>query len=107
MNIPLMEIVALETGFYLGHSYHNKNSLCREQQPPGKRGSMKFAVKAWSNGGKARTGVLYLGTCPSPLETPALLLSTRKGLPHFISPDLLPSLPHPDSFLLQVSPLHL
>ncbi|KAG8633598.1 queuine tRNA-ribosyltransferase accessory subunit 2 [Manihot esculenta] len=106
MNIPLMEIVALETGFYLGHSYHNKNSLCREQQPPGKRGSMKFAVKAWSNGGKARTGVLYLGTCPSPLETPALLLSTRKGLPHFISPDLLPSLPHPDSFLLQVSPLH-
>ena len=68
--------------------------------------SMKFAVKAWSSG-KARTGILQLGNCPGPIETPALLLSTRKGLPHFISPDLLPSLPSPDSHLLQVSPLHL
>ncbi|GMN45391.1 hypothetical protein TIFTF001_014578 [Ficus carica] len=66
---------------------------------------MKFAVKAWSNG-KARAGILQLGNCPSPMETPALLLSTRKGLPHFISPDLLPSLPSPDSHLFQVSPLH-
>ncbi|KAL5559841.1 hypothetical protein UlMin_036052 [Ulmus minor] len=66
---------------------------------------MKFAVMALSSG-KARTGVLQLGNCPSPMETPALLLSTRKGLPHFISPDLLPTLPSPDSHLLQVSPVH-
>uniref|UniRef100_A0A0A0LMD8 tRNA-guanine(15) transglycosylase-like domain-containing protein n=1 Tax=Cucumis sativus TaxID=3659 RepID=A0A0A0LMD8_CUCSA len=66
---------------------------------------MKFAVKAWSNG-KARTGFLQLGNCPAAIDTPALLLSTRKGLPHFISPDLLPSLPSPDSHLLQFSPLH-
>ncbi|KAG2714116.1 hypothetical protein I3760_03G010800 [Carya illinoinensis] len=66
---------------------------------------MKFAVKAWSNG-RARAGVLHLGSCPSPIATPSLLLSTRKGLPVFISPDLLPSLPSPDSHLLQVCPLH-
>ncbi|KAK6230773.1 hypothetical protein QUC31_002291 [Theobroma cacao] len=65
---------------------------------------MKFAVKAWSNG-RAWTGVLHLGCCPTPIETP-LLLSTRKGLPLFISPNLLPSLPSPDSRLLHVSPLH-
>ncbi|OWM81386.1 queuine tRNA-ribosyltransferase accessory subunit 2-like [Punica granatum] len=64
---------------------------------------MKFSVKAWSSG-KARTGVLHLGSFE--METPSLLLSTRKGLPHFISPDLLPSLPSPDSRLLQFSPLH-
>ena len=70
--------------------------------------SMKFSVKTWSksNGTTARTGVFQLGNCPQ-IETPALLLSTRKGLPHFISPDLLPSLPLPDSSLLHVSPLHL
>ncbi|OVA08084.1 tRNA-guanine(15) transglycosylase-like [Macleaya cordata] len=67
---------------------------------------MKFAVKAWSKGGRARTGVLQLGSCPIPIETPSLLLSTRKGLPIFIAPDLLPSLPSPDSHLLQISPLH-
>ncbi|GAV64514.1 TGT domain-containing protein [Cephalotus follicularis] len=67
---------------------------------------MNFSVKAWSNGGRARAGVLQVGSCPSPIETPCLLLSTRKGLPHFISPDLLPSLPSPHSHLLQVSPLH-
>ncbi|CAL1412589.1 unnamed protein product [Linum trigynum] len=67
--------------------------------------AMKFAVKTWSNG-KARAGQLQLGSCPSPMETPALLLSTRKGLPLFISPDLLPDLPYPDSALLHVSPLH-
>lgn len=68
--------------------------------------SMKFAVKALSSG-KARAGVVHLGSCPSPIETPCLLLSTRKGLPIFISPDLLSSLPSPDSHLLQFSPLHL
>lgn len=66
---------------------------------------MKFAVQAWSNG-SARAGVLQLGGFTTPLETPSLLLSTRKGLPNFISPDLLPSLPSPDSHLLQVCPLH-
>ncbi|XP_022718358.1 queuine tRNA-ribosyltransferase accessory subunit 2-like isoform X1 [Durio zibethinus] len=67
--------------------------------------AMKFAVKAWSNG-RARAGVLHLDCCPTPIDTPSLLLSTRKGLPLFISPDLLPSLPSPDSHLLHVSPLH-
>ncbi|KAA8538758.1 hypothetical protein F0562_028346 [Nyssa sinensis] len=66
---------------------------------------MKFAAQAWSNG-RARAGVLQLGSCPYAIETPALLLSTRKGLPTFVSPDLLPSLPSPDSHLLQISPLH-
>ncbi|KAI3990475.1 hypothetical protein MKX01_023255 [Papaver californicum] len=61
---------------------------------------MKFAVKAWSNGGRARTGVLQLSNCPLPIETPSLLLTTRKGLPVFIAPDLLLSLPSPDSHLL-------
>nr|GLL26010.1 queuine tRNA-ribosyltransferase accessory subunit 2-like [Ipomoea trifida] len=66
---------------------------------------MKFAVKALSSG-KARVGVLQLGSCPYSIETPALLLTTRKGLPVFIPPDHLPSLPSPDSHLLQFSPLH-
>ncbi|KAK0604500.1 hypothetical protein LWI29_016281 [Acer saccharum] len=64
---------------------------------------MKFAVKAVT-GGKARAGMLHLG--PNPFETPDLLLSTRKGLPVFISLDLLPCLPRSDSRLLQFSPLH-
>ncbi|KAJ0024032.1 hypothetical protein Pint_07503 [Pistacia integerrima] len=67
---------------------------------------MKFVVKAWSNG-KARTGLFQLTNCPNSIETPSLLLSTRKGLPRFISPDLLLYLPSPDSHLLQFSPLHL
>ncbi|XP_015059607.1 queuine tRNA-ribosyltransferase accessory subunit 2-like isoform X2 [Solanum pennellii] len=67
---------------------------------------MKFAVKAWNNGGKARSGVLQLGSCPHNIETPALLLTTRKGLPVYIPPDHLPSLPSPDSNLLHFSPLH-
>ncbi|KAI3872225.1 hypothetical protein MKW98_011717, partial [Papaver atlanticum] len=67
---------------------------------------MKFAVKAWSNGGRARTGVLQLSNCPLSIETPSLLLTTRKGLPVFIAPDLLLSLPSPDSHLLHVSPMH-
>ncbi|WRX33678.1 hypothetical protein QQP08_026165 [Theobroma cacao] len=62
---------------------------------------MKFAVKAWSNG-RARAGVLHLGCCPTPIETPSRLLSTCKGLPLFISPDLLPSFPSPDSRLLHL-----
>ncbi|KAK6937382.1 tRNA-guanine(15) transglycosylase-like [Dillenia turbinata] len=67
---------------------------------------MKFAVqKAWSNSGRARVGVLEFGSNHK-IETPSLLLSTRKGLPLFISPDLLSSLPFPDSHLLQVSPFH-
>ncbi|KAF9602493.1 hypothetical protein IFM89_028507 [Coptis chinensis] len=71
---------------------------------------MKFTVKALSNSsngnGRARVGLLQLGNCPTPIETPSLLLSTRKALPVFIAPHLLPSLPSPDSHLLQVSPLH-
>ncbi|KAF9602309.1 hypothetical protein IFM89_026426 [Coptis chinensis] len=71
---------------------------------------MKFTVKALSNSsngnGRARVGLLQLGNCPTPIETPSLLLSTRKALPVFIAHDLLPSLPSPDSHLLQVSPLH-
>ncbi|KAL9668166.1 hypothetical protein QQ045_002541 [Rhodiola kirilowii] len=66
---------------------------------------MKFVVKAWSNGG-GRAGVLQVGSCPSLIETPALLISSRKALPNFIPPDLLRSLPSPDSRLLQFSPLH-
>ncbi|KAL0366546.1 UNVERIFIED_CONTAM: Queuine tRNA-ribosyltransferase accessory subunit [Sesamum radiatum] len=65
---------------------------------------MKFSVKAWSKGG-GRAGVMQVGGCA--IETPALLLTTRKGLPNFIPPDLLSSLPDPDSRLLQFSPLHL
>ncbi|KAL0392401.1 UNVERIFIED_CONTAM: Queuine tRNA-ribosyltransferase accessory subunit [Sesamum radiatum] len=64
---------------------------------------MKFSVKAWSKGG-GRAGVMQVGGCA--IETPALLLTTRKGLPNFIPPDLLSSLPDPDSRLLQFSPLH-
>ncbi|KAK4387859.1 Queuine tRNA-ribosyltransferase accessory subunit [Sesamum angolense] len=64
---------------------------------------MKFSVKAWSKGG-GRAGVMQVGGCA--IETPALLLTTRKGLPNFITPDLLSSLPDPDSRLLQFSPLH-
>ncbi|CAA0838739.1 Unknown protein [Striga hermonthica] len=65
---------------------------------------MKFSVKVWSQGGAARAGVLQVGGFST--ETPALLLHTRKGLPAFISPDLLSALPTPDSRLLQFSPLH-
>ncbi|KAI5391296.1 hypothetical protein KIW84_076222, partial [Lathyrus oleraceus] len=77
------------------------------QQPIHKEGFIEkmklFEVKkAWSS--SVRIGALEFGNCS--IETPALLLSTRKGLPHFTPPDLLPSLPSPDSHLLQVSPLH-
>ncbi|KAL5704064.1 tRNA-guanosine(34) preQ1 transglycosylase [Ranunculus cassubicifolius] len=73
---------------------------------------MKFTVKALSTTGRARVGSLELsnGGTLNPtavtIETPALVLSTRKGLPYFIAPDLLANLPSPDSHLLHVSPLH-
>lgn len=67
---------------------------------------MKFGVKAWSKNGRARSGVLQLSNCQYSIETPALMFNTRKGLPVFISPDHLSSLPSPDSYLLQFSPLH-
>ncbi|PIA47135.1 hypothetical protein AQUCO_01400084v1 [Aquilegia coerulea] len=88
-----------------------------------KKEIMKFTVKAWSGGGggggggggcgggRARVGVLQLGLgsngCPTTtIETPSLLVSTRKGLPLFMPLDLLSALPSPDSHLLQLSPLH-
>ncbi|TVU31347.1 hypothetical protein EJB05_23029, partial [Eragrostis curvula] len=60
---------------------------------------MRFAVtKVCGGGGKARAGALHVGgIC---IETPTLLLSTRKGLLAFVSCDLLASLPLPDSLLL-------
>ncbi|KAF9618348.1 hypothetical protein IFM89_000983 [Coptis chinensis] len=82
----------------------------RAQKENNKKKRMKFTVKALSNSsngtGRARVGLLQLGNCPTPIETPSLLLSTRKALLVFIAPDLLPSLLSPDSHLLQVSPLH-
>ncbi|KAF0929303.1 hypothetical protein E2562_019886 [Oryza meyeriana var. granulata] len=66
---------------------------------------MRFAVtKVCGGGAKARAGMLQIGG--SSIETPALLLSTRKGLPVFVSRDLLASLPFPDSLLLHVCPTH-
>ncbi|CAN6458323.1 unnamed protein product [Victoria cruziana] len=65
---------------------------------------MNFVVRVCSGG--ARSGVLQIASCPAPLETPALVLPTRKGLPVFITRDLLQSLPSPDSHIFQVSPLH-
>ncbi|KAL4559662.1 hypothetical protein LXL04_031805 [Taraxacum kok-saghyz] len=85
----------------------------QESKPENEK--MKFAVKAWSKSGRARVGLLQLsssfaqGGPPAKeieIETPALLLTTRKGLPAFISPDHLSSLPSPDSRLLQFSPMH-
>ncbi|CAN6311558.1 unnamed protein product [Urochloa humidicola] len=68
---------------------------------------MRFAVtKVCGGGGKARAGVLHIGGGGIGIETPALLLSTRKGLPSFVSCDLLASLPLPDSLLLHVCPTH-
>ncbi|KAL8144361.1 hypothetical protein V2J09_017393 [Rumex salicifolius] len=67
---------------------------------------MQFTVKSWSRNGRSRAGILHLPSSPMDFHTPCLLLSTRKALPHFLSPDLLASLPSPDSHLLQFSPLH-
>ncbi|GAA0157558.1 hypothetical protein Leryth_023230 [Lithospermum erythrorhizon] len=64
-----------------------------------------LSIKSWSKG-RARAGVLHLPGFPHPIETPALLITTRKGLPYFTPPDHLHSLPSPDSTLLQFSPLH-
>jgi hypothetical protein len=70
--------------------------------------AMRFVVtKVCSGGGKARAGALHIGGGGTGIETPALLLSTRKGLPAFLSCDLLASLPLPDSLLLHVCPTHL
>lgn len=63
-------------------------------------------TKVCSGGGKARAGALHIGGGGTGIETPALLLSTRKGLPAFLSCDLLASLPLPDSLLLHVCPTH-
>nr|CAB3495016.1 unnamed protein product [Digitaria exilis] len=70
---------------------------------------MRFAVtKVCGGGGKARVGALHIGGGGGiAIETPALLLSTRKGLPSFVSCDHLASLPLPDSLLLHVCPTHL
>ncbi|KAK9162041.1 hypothetical protein Syun_002943 [Stephania yunnanensis] len=68
--------------------------------------AMKFGIKAWRNGGRERVGSLDLVNNNAAIETPALVLTTRKGLPTYISPDLLPSVASPDSCLLQASPLH-
>ncbi|KAF9598411.1 hypothetical protein IFM89_027844 [Coptis chinensis] len=80
----------------------------RAQKENNNKKRTKFTVKALSNSsngtGRARVGLLQLGNCPTPIETPSLLLSTRKALPVFIAPDLLPSLPSPDSHLLQIRP---
>ncbi|KAI4369261.1 hypothetical protein MLD38_017721 [Melastoma candidum] len=74
-------------------------------------GAMRYCLKSSSHGGGARAGTLLLGggggVSAVEVETPSLLLSTRKGLPHFVSPDMLPSLPSPDSRLLHLSPFHL
>ncbi|XP_020246567.1 queuine tRNA-ribosyltransferase accessory subunit 2-like isoform X2 [Asparagus officinalis] len=73
---------------------------------------MRFAVssssKACSGNGRARAGVLYPGSggASASIETPSLLISTRKGLPTFMSRDLMASLPLPHSRLLHVSPLN-
>lgn len=77
----------------------------REREREREREGMNFVVRVCSGG--ARSGVLQIASCPAPLETPALVLPTRKGLPVFITRDLLQSLPSPDSHIFQVSPLHL
>lgn len=63
---------------------------------------MEFVVRTWSAG--ARLGSMQLAAGVQ-METPTLLLLTRKGLPAFIPPDLLQNL-HPDARACQVSPLH-
>ncbi|KAK8941621.1 hypothetical protein KSP40_PGU020701 [Platanthera guangdongensis] len=67
---------------------------------------MRFAVSQRCGSGHARVGALFAGNSPTPLETPALLLSTKKGLPAFLSPDLLPSLPSSGPHSLHISPVH-
>ncbi|XP_024523842.1 queuine tRNA-ribosyltransferase accessory subunit 2-like [Selaginella moellendorffii] len=66
---------------------------------------MRFALKAGGGDG-ARCGVMNFGAALAPVDTPCLLLSTRRGLPSFVSTDLLPEL-HPDARVLHVNPVHL
>ncbi|XP_024538748.1 queuine tRNA-ribosyltransferase accessory subunit 2 [Selaginella moellendorffii] len=65
---------------------------------------MRFALKAGGGDG-ARCGVMNFGAALAPVDTPCLLLSTRRGLPSFVSTDLLPEL-HPDARVLHVNPVH-
>ncbi|RWV91708.1 hypothetical protein GW17_00045985 [Ensete ventricosum] len=70
---------------------------------------MRFAVTraCGGGGGRARAGALYIGgSTTAPIETPSLLISTRKGLPNFVSRDHLAALPTPDSLLLHMLGLH-
>ncbi|KAG0493221.1 hypothetical protein HPP92_004215 [Vanilla planifolia] len=67
---------------------------------------MRFTVSPRGSSGRARVGALFVGDSPIPIETPALLLSTKKGLPVFLSRDLLSSLSSPNPSLLHVSPVH-
>ncbi|XP_020598968.1 queuine tRNA-ribosyltransferase accessory subunit 2-like isoform X2 [Phalaenopsis equestris] len=66
---------------------------------------MRFVVNHCC--GRARVGVLFAGNSSIPFETPALLLSTKKGLPAFLSRDLIASLPFPGPHPLHISPIHL
>ncbi|PWA61744.1 queuine tRNA-ribosyltransferase accessory subunit 2 [Artemisia annua] len=77
---------------------------------------MKFCIKSWSKNSRARVGLLQLTSFRQPsennkkeieVETPALVLTTRKGLPAFIPPDHLLALQFCGSTLLQFSPMHL
>ncbi|GJT32162.1 queuine tRNA-ribosyltransferase accessory subunit 2-like protein [Tanacetum coccineum] len=75
---------------------------------------MKFCIKSWSKNSRARVGLLQLTSFRQPenkkkeieIETPALVLTTRKGLPAFVSPDHLVALQFCGSTLLQFSPMH-
>ncbi|KAJ7530758.1 hypothetical protein O6H91_14G017700 [Diphasiastrum complanatum] len=64
-----------------------------------------FSVRVWSKLDRARTGTLNLGTGKPLADTPCLLLTTRKGLPAFITPELLDEI-YPAANLLQISPIH-
>ncbi|KAH0452266.1 hypothetical protein IEQ34_019565 [Dendrobium chrysotoxum] len=67
---------------------------------------MRFAVNHRCGGiGGARVGALFAGNSPIPVETPALLLSTMKGLPAFLSRDLVANLPFPGPHPLHISPI--
>ncbi|BBN15766.1 queuine tRNA-ribosyltransferase accessory subunit [Marchantia polymorpha subsp. ruderalis] len=62
---------------------------------------MKFLLETWSAG--ARAGLLMFGELQ--LETPCLLMVTKKGLPAHITHDLLENV-LPDAGALQISPIH-
>nr|GEU47742.1 queuine tRNA-ribosyltransferase accessory subunit 2-like [Tanacetum cinerariifolium] len=75
---------------------------------------MKFCIKSWSKNSRARVCLLQLTSFRQPenhkkdieIETPSLVLTTRKGLPAFVSPDHLLALQFCGSTLLQFSPMH-